>query len=113
MKAEIPGDYDRLFIWLQESTTTETTIGAVKETWASNGQLWGQFMPLRANEMLMYAVKESLVDAKIRIRNRPALKFTDRLQDKETNDIYFIDGIVNDKPGNQLIVTCHRLNEPN
>lgn len=100
-------------MWLKGVLNVETTIGSQDWTYVTNGQLWGTLEPLRANEILAYAAKQSEVDCKIRIRGyQVTLKFTDRLQDKETGDTYFIDGLFTDKKNNQLVVMAHRLGEP-
>ena len=104
----LAGNYSRLFYWLQCTTSLESTVNAPQTDFvASSTNLWGSIQGIGATELLAYAVKQSQASVKIKIHNRPALQPTDRLQDKETSVIYFIDGIIDDKVNNMLIVLAH------
>lgn len=105
------GEYNRKFIWLSGTFSPGANTNSQIPYYTSVGELWGSLEPVGANERLAFGMKGSFVDARIRIRNTPALKFNDRLKDKATDDIYLIDGVMEDNANNQLIVTAHRFND--
>jgi hypothetical protein len=107
-----PKTYNRIFVRLVQSITQELSFGAQKESWLPVGQLYGYFQPMRATEELAYAMRLVSTDTKVRIQGYLSkLQLVDRLQDKETGDTYYIDGILQDKMQNELVVMCHRQQE--
>jgi len=109
----IPGEYNRLYTWMQQTITQDSDTNAPVEAFTANGDVWGTMQPLRANEFLAYSMKAIANYVTIRIRTRPAIKQADQLREKDRNELFLIDGILDDKKGNQLIITAHRFGERN
>lgn len=105
------GKYDRSFTWLQRTLTQDTNTGQDKQSFASNGTLWGNLTELSANKKLAFGMLNSQADMMLKLRQFPLLNTEDRLRDKRFNLLFIIDGINHNFGANETIVYCHKISE--
>lgn len=103
------GKYNRSFTWLQRTVTRDTSTGQNKESFSSNGILWGNLSELSASRQLAFGMLNSQAAMVIRIRQYPALNTNDRLRETRFSKLLIIDGIHHDE--NELVVYCHQISE--
>ncbi len=102
------GKYNRPITWLQRSTSKDS-LGQDKETFASNGTLWGSIEEMSATRQLAFGMLNSQATMVIKLRQYPAVSPNDRLREKRHNQLLIIDGISHGE--NETVIYCHKIAE--
>lgn len=95
------------FQWYPRVLTTDASTGEEVESFPSSSEeYWGNLSEVRPWEKIASGKTE--VEVAIDLLGNPAIREWDRLKDKETNDIFLIDGITEDRPSKTLHIIAHR-----
>ena len=107
------GDYNQTFVWLQRTSTRDSSYGQRQETFTpSSTVLWGHLEDLSGAERIDYGFRQTSTDCKIRIRGYPAVNAKDRLQHKVTGELYGIDAVTKTPNMQEIVVYCTRQVQP-
>lgn len=104
--------YTRAFTWLQRTLTQESTYGHEKESWTSNGTVWGLLVESASEVVEEFGVPTTHTYGSIRLRQFPQVKTEDRLQCHQFGDTFFVTGVQRDFGANETILTVHRKRLP-
>ena len=103
--------FNHPFVWLKRTVTVDPGTGENKETFTTNGTLWGSCFELTAMKRLAFGALNSQASLELRFRQWPALNANDRLADPKFNTTIVVDGVVPNWTKNELQVYAHVLTE--
>jgi hypothetical protein len=91
--------YNRKYYWKRHRTNIEETCGEHESEFDNLGELWASLEVQSATETTSDGSVISMTKGRIRILQKPSVRFKDQLEDMGTGEIWDIAGIVEEELG--------------